>query len=305
MPRILYIPKSITNPADGSYVFCIENGKLFVRESGSWTDKGDVFEGTPSSGKTRLSGDFKYHFYACSVPMLSDDYGKYFDSTGLTSRNYSTAAISANDGKYIATVYSIGYLVKSTNYGVSFANDTEPGNLNWRTVKISATGQYWLLGGYNTKIWVSSDYGENWTEKDTARLYYGTFVSSTGQYQSIIVYQGTNYYSSNYGSTFSAATGLAANKWVEMDGSESGQYQYAVATATKKIYKSSDYGATWSELTNSYADSYEWINCSASGEYIIAGKSTKQYYSDDYGATWSDITKSGIVVAIGINRNAA
>lgn len=84
-------------------------------------------------------------------------------------------------------------------------------------------------------------------------------------------------------STLSSLGGLLR----KIASSSDGTILYAVFQGLK-IYKSTDSGATWSQLTNSGAYTWRSICCSSDGTKIYASAySGDVYKSNDSGATWS------------------
>ena len=69
--------------------------------------------------------------------------------------------------------------------------------------------------------------------------------------------------------------------------SDSGQIQYVAAV--NYIYKSTDYGATWTGKNFASAITYVEISCSSSGQYVISSiLNGMVMYSSDYGNTWNN-----------------
>ncbi len=162
------------------------------------------------------------------------------------------------------------------------------GNTNWNAGTLdvgvpSETGKYQTAVVNGGQIYVSSDYGNTWTAKDSDRGWMGVSISSTGQYQTAVVWSGQIYNSSDYGNTWTAKE--SSRTWRSVSISSSGQYQTAVAQ-TDQIYISSDYGNTWTAKDSSRL----WYNVSLSstGQYQTAVVYGGQIYvSSDYGNTWT------------------
>jgi len=131
-------------------------------------------------------------------------------------------------------------------------------------------------------------------------------MSTSGQYQTSVVKNGSIWRSSDYGATWSdaditvdgsAQTSLA---WYSVSLSATGQYQSANVTDQTSvgiynyIYVSSDYGATWISITSTGTQDWRSISISASGKYQTAlGYNTSIYVSSDYGSNWSAVTSVG------------
>ncbi len=163
------------------------------------------------------------------------------------------------------------------------------GNTDWNFNNITVastggkTGQYQTAVVPNGQIYVSSDYGNTWTAKESNRNWYGVSISSTGQYQTAAVVSGQIYISSDYGNTWIAKD--SSRNWEVVSVSSTGQYQTAV-TNGEKIYVSSDYGNTW---TAKESNRQWWgVSISSTGQYQTAAVVSGQIYiSSDYGNTWT------------------
>ena len=228
---------------------------------------------------------------------------EYIGDADLTINSLSMSS----DGKYQCATrftYSGSSIYRSTNYGETW-NLTGPSGLPASTVTLSSTGQYQMLGlGSNdadflAKLHVSTDYGASFTTAitDNSYNYRGSgfvniAISSTGQYMTTAA-QNASYWhiynSTDYGSTFSIVslsfpgTGFAA-----IGMTSDGITRYAVITG--KIYKSTDYGATWIlNYTNANITAGGKIRISDNGQYIVFMQNFNNgmHYSNDSGATWS------------------
>lgn len=83
----------------------------------------------------------------------------------------------------------------------------------------------------------------------------------------------------------------------------SGQYQSAI-TNTGNVYKSNNYGQTWSVATNIGYSSSNSISMSFTGMHQTACNGTAIYVSSDFGETWQPTFNSGtsnIFVSISLN----
>jgi hypothetical protein len=191
--------------------------------------------------------------------------------------------------------------------------------------------------GLDRYVYMSSDYGQNWTALTslptsvfaynliTLKTAWGAgALSYNGQYITVSNGNGQIYTSSNYGATFT----LRVNDWIVIPpvpggGSQivptvfnyismsySGQYQTATSNAfggpttgitfNNSIWRSSDYGVTWTET--SYTGNWYGLKVSASGQYQFAAKrpftaypptqAGGLFFSTDYGVTWNELTSA-------------
>ena len=76
--------------------------------------------------------------------------------------------------------------------------------------KTSISGKYQTAVDDGSYIYVSSDYGETWTQKGIAAGWSGVAMNGTGQYQTATVSGGYIYVSSDYGNTWTQK-GISAN----------------------------------------------------------------------------------------------
>jgi hypothetical protein len=127
--------------------------------------------------------------------------------------------------------------------------------------------------------------------------WYSVSISSTGQYQSAVIYGATGniYTSYDYGVTWRPITnGAPTDYWNHISISSSGQYQTAEtrhgSNNSHNIYVSSDFGISWSlkkSITLAYSSS---ISVSSSGRYqSFVAESEYIYNSANYGVTWNPV----------------
>ena len=203
------------------------------------------------------------------------------------------------------------------------------GNLPFNAVAISdTTGQYQLAGnalkastwqqGY---LYVSNDYGVTFTKKNILGYWESVSVSEDGQYMLAVEFYGSAYRSSDYGvnwtviSNLSGPTGypVAALQTLYFRGtaiSQTGQIQYI---CTKDIFygsgyyfalvfKSSDYGATWTTIKTINASTVSVtlssVATSSDGNYVYVASGDNLSYgsvlvSNNAGSTWTE-TAGGV-----------
>jgi hypothetical protein len=117
-------------------------------------------------------------------------------------------------------------------------------------------------------------------------------MSSTGQYQSAVVYNGGIYTSTYYGMTGTWQNTLSNTlTWKSISVSSTGKYQTAIVQ-NGNIYVSTNYGinGSWNQVTTT---SLNWISVSISstGQYQVAAVQNSYIYgSTNYGSNWSQVT---------------
>jgi len=124
-----------------------------------------------------------------------------------------------------------------------------------------------------------------WTQKDSNRNWQSICMSSSGQYQSAVVYGGYIYISSDYGNTWTATNTGGTNSYSSICMSASGKYQLACSVADT-LFLSSNYGSTWT--SSSQTGSLQSVCMSSTGKYMsVCAYNGYIYISSDYGTTWT------------------
>ena len=124
-----------------------------------------------------------------------------------------------------------------------------------------------------------------------SRHYHKIKCDSTGQYVVAMVNNGFIYHSSDYGVTWAQSNAGQAN-WQGMTMSSDGSIVYASNYGSSVIWKSVDYGATWTSAYN-FGSAKKWDSmcCSADGTHVYAGEEPGNLYrSTDSGVTFSVVS---------------
>ena len=138
-----------------------------------------------------------------------------------------------------------------------------------------------------------------WTLVNTTHPFMQQVISDvTGQ--NLVATDGTLIYvSSDYGTTFSNGSTINNSGYFIISIAANALLSFIVVTAPSfsgnvspdYIYRSTDYGSTFSPLTNSPIAIWQCITSSATGQYLVAGQSDslflKLYYSTNYGTDWT------------------
>lgn len=171
----------------------------------------------------------------------STDYGVTWAQAFWLSGGFLTEITLDTTGQYQETSNQQRY---SNNYGASWSYKNLGFTGYYYGGAMSSDGKYRSRTALNTGIWVSSDFGTNYTLKAPALYWTSIDMSNNGQYQTATVSTGNIYVSSDYGMTW-AAKGLSKAYW-GVTVSASGQRQ-AASHFGGYIYVSSDYGNTWTQ----------------------------------------------------------
>jgi hypothetical protein len=189
----------------------------------------------------------------------------------------------------------------SRDSGVTWSKTSLPAT-NWVGVTTSANGNNLVATSYSGYVYRSTDAGATWTRVVSINDYFtGIGASSDGAYVSIVTNRGAVYISSNSGVSFTKISRPQFANAITIN--SSGQYQYITGSGNVSgdIYKSSDYGASWTDVTASGTGSnlfYKSITTSSDGSLIAAaatagsGTATGIFMSRDFGDTWFKATVS-------------
>jgi photosystem II stability/assembly factor-like uncharacterized protein len=269
------------------------------------------------------SGQYQTAITFAGGIYYSINYGvDWIQSNAISSQGYWGISISLS-GQYQVVNTSLNKIFVSSNYGATwtlkYTNDFSIYGLS-----IASNGNYILtLTGYNLLKSVmntitTSGFGDTWVSTQIQNQgSLRNFLSSiTGEYQ-MIVYKDSVYISKNFGISFSSSSsGIPATAVVygyDISGnyviisiyynfastgsisssgdkmvvatSYSDQYELFPAYPTGRLYQSSDYGLTWTQLYNSTRINH--VAISSDGSTIVAtqtphylsGSGNSQYYS--------------------------
>jgi len=139
-----------------------------------------------------------------------------------------------------------------------------------------------------------STYGNNWIKSDASGVdWKGISLSSTGQYQSAIINQGSAIYtSSNYGIDWSIRPTTSMEYWRSISVSSTGQYQSA-GTLYNGTYYSANYGVSWTKSNMPNVFIVPSIAMSSNGQYqtllVIGGG---KWESTNYGVDWTEVSQT-------------
>jgi hypothetical protein len=253
---------------------------------------------------------------------VGGSYLKKSNDSGLSWYNSFVSAGPANwvkvdvseNGQYVF-VTDGSYVLKSSGYGSEFSfNSVKAASSSYFTdIAVSRSGQYVVLAeskpsnssspGY---IWVSNDYGVNWTAKASigSREWKNVSISGNGQY--MLASAGNNhdrlYRSTNYGVSWSVAGSAATDVYYYQGSaiSDTGQYQVVIRNDgwigggwQSWIAVSNNYGISWQNTTAGNAGRYLSVDISGTGQYVVAATTNTTFgvrKNNNYGVAgyWSN-----------------
>ncbi|CAB4686933.1 MAG: hypothetical protein F2664_01550 [Actinobacteria bacterium] len=233
--------------------------------------------GTATAGSVALSN-------VLSVPSADLQFGRIaLSSTGA----YMLVADSNTSG--------LVYL--SSNGGKSWSPQYLLGRAAWSRVAMSSTGQYMSAVAFSSKIWMSTNYGATWSDKDAVRDWKSVSISGDGHFL-IATTSGTNNLlsSSNYGATWETLTSTT-NTWRYTASTTNGSI-IALCADGDGLYLSTDAGTSASKVKGFSAYSVSENVCSgiaisSNGTKIVAiiGPVGHMLISTNSGSTWSEVSR--------------
>ena len=257
-----------------------------------------------------------------ALPRKPDYWATNWSIADNTARYHNDMYVSV-DGKIIASASSVnastGFIRYSTDYGTTFGDGNV--SLNWQTICGTSQGSRIFaisstFGSANsTALWQSTTQGATWTQISSPGFASDAYIhrmrcSGDGTYLTATDLTASNngryYTSSNSGTTWTARTLSASAGYTNsVCFSRSGSIQYitwiASGNTSSAIYRSFDYGVTFTLVQGHIADGGYWrrIECDAMGRFVYATRLntiTSQLYvyrSDDYGTTWAQFNAPG------------
>lgn len=189
---------------------------------------------------------------------------------------------------------------------------------NWEAVDMSADGKYMTAVVYGGGIYISTDYGGNWTQSLFVNSrWFSVKLSSTGQYQLVTTTSSAQCATSfDYGQTWAVDYSCSSQTMsfgfqAAMDAT--GKYRgVAMHTEDNKqdyFYLSSTFGNVWTRFSASATNFYPYaFGISGDGQYQMVGNYYGTiYYSTNFGSSFSSstYTTGGGWTCIAISYNAS
>ena len=194
---------SIAISSNGQFITAIAGGDIYISiNSGvNWTYTYKPFGRQYTSVCMSDNGQYQLVGGSNINPHVSYNYG-YSWTPILYVYNWFVVGMSA-DGKYqFADSYESG-LFYSVDYGANWNIMAEyPTGGVLKSISVSSTGQY-VTVAEDSQIYISSNFGASWTQKETTKNWYSVAISGNGQIQLASLYnQGQIYISTDFGNTW-------------------------------------------------------------------------------------------------------
>ena len=209
---------------------------------------------------------------------------------------------STSGEKLVACVYG-GNIWTSTDSGDTWTEDADVGlTKNWNDLTSSNTGAEIYSIVKNGYIWKSTDTGSNWTQLtdsaiNSAKDWEAISTDKNGEYTAAVVYGGYIYISDNSGN-WTEITSTSTQNWKGISvSSQSGQRIFAAAYGGN-IWKSTNYGVTWTMIEGDISSTKNWNDISVNK---IGRKMAAVVYggniwiSTNYGNNWVEKSVGGRV----------
>ena len=219
--------------------------------------------------------------------LISKDLGESWKQVGLDERGVTD--LDYKDGIIYATTYyfvdSIAGLFVSNDGGKNWEHKAD----NFSTSAVNTLNDTVILGTYSHGLWVSKDKGESWHQK-LGDGYFGPKIYTIAVEKGIALASSENltYVSYDLGSYWSVLPSLGGLKVRSITILED---MIFVGTANSGMYKSVDFGQTFSKVQSWESKSVGAINY-YKGVLYASGKTTagkyKVYSSTDFGKNWQD-----------------
>ena len=277
-------------------------------------------------------GSSVYHVYA------SADTGATWSQLTDPSSGATLGGISCDStGQYVVVTAGTAGIFRSTDYGVTWTVTSAPltASQSYGPLVGDTTGTFLLAcDTAHSTVYLSSNAGESWTSTYstatnvaisgngvqrfatgssgivhqfgtaawslmTGVVYAPVVISVNNQYMVAIRYPSSGndrvVYSSDSGATWTNADDFGNVQYIAAD--SSGQYVVAMLD-TGAVYRSSDYGATFSQLMNvPDSQNYGIVSSSDGTRLILTSNAGGIYVSADSGGSWMKMYQNGAIAA--------
>ena len=197
--------------------------------------------------------------------------------SGLSSGQSATVSISTTRSGYV-----VGSGSREGTAKTSALTRTSGTPGKWNSSANSDDGQYVLLAGSGSKLFVSPNNGVDWNAVSSTRSWTSVATSGNGQKMLAGAMNSKLYLSTNYGATWSSKA--ASKNWRAVAMSANGNTLYG-AVVNGFIFKSTNGGSSWSQVASQ--QNWRALATSQNGQVVIAvAYGGALYVSTDSGSTW-------------------
>jgi photosystem II stability/assembly factor-like uncharacterized protein len=205
------------------------------------------------------------------------------DVSGMGTYEFDTIGNSI----YCAT-FGEGGIYRSTNNGINWTSISA--SAGFTTFSVSHNNNYIFAAAYQNKAYRTSNNGVNWTQTITGLpTNYSTHAVITKDNYVFLGFFDTNgvYCSTNNGDNWFRTDRTLHDAVFKF--AVSGQYLFADCIGG--LYRTSNYGTNWQNITSGITDYYGWSICTKGTNLYIAGSvgggTGGAFFSTNYGNNWS------------------
>lgn len=267
---------SIASSSDGTKMVAtssaVSAGNVWVSGNSGQSWSGTSASGDASVWQASASSADGTKLYAAAgnggYLYFSTNSGSAWSPLAASAANWTSIACSSDGTRLVG---GLSTDVIWTTLNGAFIASYNTGN-PVTSVASSTGGNYLVASSFNGSLYVSSNYGTNWTPEGGTAKWAAVACSSSGSRMAAAVSNGTVYVSSNFGSTWTP-TAAPTEDWVSIASSSDGS-RLVAAAAKGGLFTSSNWGTTWTLQTNNNASaSANWscVTSSSSGSVLAAG----------------------------------
>lgn len=237
---------------------------------------------TPSDVSVNLNGDIHACYRATGTALLSPVYVRYADSvfarpTGLALLNATTIHAAGNNTILIGD--DLGRVYRSTDKGNTWTGRDLSGSAAITSIVANTFGELYLVKG--DQVYMSRDYGETWVLRVT-----GPRVISNERFGTIFgCKEGGLYRSTDYGETWQITPSSGFSFLPNSIYAGENGYIY-ITSATSGIWRSTDQGATFTDITQGLNTTECWGVTTIPGVGLFNSNAYGIFRSTDHGDTW-------------------
>jgi hypothetical protein len=301
--------------SDGHYITA-------VGRSGAWisNDLGQTWSNTliPSDGSgllsVAMSSDGRVQFTASpgalgpGTSYISQDYGDTWTVASLITSTNSNGIDMSSDGRVIS-VTAGSYVNVSNDYGLTWANYLVDSGITIVNIALSGNGEIQAVVGSGFHIYISMNYGSNWTISNSTIVNWSSIaMSSDGKVVTALTHEGYSHIYVSYAT--SLVKGALQASIIKIPAQFSGESSSNFSTnqmalsqlrggayfgkvgITENQLGLSDIGVNWVQRATSLG--WASVALSSNGRIQTTVDTTPGYIwiSSDYGQTWSQKASS-------------